>query len=332
MIRLDEGGSALSPRPWPAVMRRAPSHRRRAPIPRRRSPRAAPACTRRRRRSEDRGTARPAIPAHTREPQRIAEQQRPLGADGPRGQRRHDERGEHQKHADELHRRRDRDREKRIEEHAPPREIDERGDGEHAGIEHRPGTSWPGTTQRIWPTSRSFRFSAPCGLKLNSTISALAAMTKTTPMTASCKAARRRSVQIRKPALSSAAATALAWTDQPSGSQPKKSAVTTPKPATWAIARSMKTMPRSSTSLPSGTWVDRTRRPVKKAGQMSPDHDRPLGRPQPGQQPLHRVLVEARNVLGVRRAADREGQQHRRQMALLGDETATVSGPRSRHR
>ncbi len=64
-------------------------------------------------------------------------------------------------------------------------------------------------THKICPTSRSLRCSAPCGLKLSKMIWALAATTNTTPMIASCTAARCRSVQINNAAAASAAATAL---------------------------------------------------------------------------------------------------------------------------
>src|SRR5262249_11032716 len=46
----------------------------------------------------------------------------------------------------------------------------------------------------------------------------------------------------------------------------KAVAVTMPKPAIWAMARSMKTMPRRSTSMPSGACVAAIRRPATSAG------------------------------------------------------------------
>src|SRR6185437_12952020 len=180
--------------------------------------------------------------------------------------------------------------------------------------------SCSGVTQRICPTSRSLRFSAPCGLKPNRMISALAAATKTTPMIASCSAARCFSVQIRKAAATSAAATALACTDQPLGSQPTKSETTTPKPATCAMARSMKTMPRSSTMRPKGTCVDSTRRPARKAGQRMSRLWSATIASQADQESLDGIVVEAEEILGRIGAADGEGQHHRRDMRLVGDE------------
>src|SRR5690348_5398209 len=180
--------------------------------------------------------------------------------------------------------------------------------------------SCSGVTHRICPTSRSFKFSAPCGLKPNRMISALAAATKTTPMIASWSAARCRSVQMRQAAATSAAATALACTDQPLGSHPRKSETTTPRPATCAMARSMNTMPRSSTMRPSGTCVDSTRRPAKKAGQRMSKLWSATIASKADEEPLDGVVVEAEEVLRRIRAAHRERQHHRRDMRLLRNE------------
>ena len=51
---------------------------------------------------------------------------------------------------------------------------------------------------------------------------------------------------------------------------PARRRAMTPSPAICAIARSMKTMPRSSTCMPSGTWVASTSRPAMKAGPRMP--------------------------------------------------------------
>src|SRR5438477_237065 len=56
------------------------------------------------------------------------------------------------------------------------------------------GISCAGSTQRICPTNRSFRCSAPRGLKASKRISVLAPRTNTTSITASGTADRRRSV------------------------------------------------------------------------------------------------------------------------------------------
>src|SRR5438067_10410470 len=169
--------------------------------------------------------------------------------------------------------------------------------------------------------SRSFRCSAPCGLKPRRMISALAATTKTTPITASCTAARRRSLHSRKAAISNAAATALICTDQPCGSHPMASAATTPSPATWAIARSIKTMPRSSTSCPNGTWVASTSSPARKAGSRMLNSTPATGGPrQPGDEPGDRVVEQPDQVACLVRTADREGQSDCRRVDALGDE------------
>src|SRR5579864_5104625 len=81
----------------------------------------------------------------------------------------------------------------------------------------------------------------------------------------------------------------------------------------------MKTMPRSSTMRPSGTWVDSTRRPARKAGQrISRLCSGMAGEPR--EEAADGVVVEAEEVFGLVGAADGEGEQHRRQMGLLADE------------
>src|SRR6185436_15697138 len=121
-------------------------------------------------------------------------------------------------------------------------------------------------TQRIWPTSMSFRYSPPCGLPASNRISSVAASTNTDPMIASWMSGQRFSVQVRNNAPRSAAASAAPCTAMPCPSQPKKSAAITPTPAICAIAMSMKTMPRFSTCIPSGAWVAVTNKPASKAG------------------------------------------------------------------
>src|SRR6516165_11491497 len=130
---------------------------------------------------------------------------------------------------------------------------------------------------------------------------------------------------MRKAAASRAAATALTCTDQPLGSQPIASAVTTPSTAIWAIARSMKTIPRSSTSWPNGTCVERTSSPARNAGRrISRSALANRGpRQRPGK-PVDRVVEQAKQILGAIGAADGEGQHHGCGANPLSDELGTA--------
>ncbi|OLC65312.1 MAG: hypothetical protein AUH79_07820 [Betaproteobacteria bacterium 13_1_40CM_4_64_4] len=94
----------------------------------------------------------------------------------------------------------------------------------------------------------------------------VAPSTNTTPITASWTSGQTRSVQVSSNAPPSAAATAATCTAAPSGSNPSWSASSTPHPAICAMARSMKTMPRASTCVPSGTCVAVTSTPATNAG------------------------------------------------------------------
>src|SRR4051794_33597691 len=167
-------------------------------------------------------------------------------------------------------------------------------------------------------------------------ISALAATTNTTPITASCTSASRRSLHSRNSAISRAAETALICTDQPCGSQPIASAATTPSPATWAIARSIKTMPRSSTSCPSGTCVASTSSPARNAGsriaicQIDVSLASMRGAAETAHQPVDRVVEQPEQIGGPLVAADRARQHDRRyadpRRDELGGERVLVGG------
>ena len=113
-----------------------------------------------------------------RQPDRIAKAQAmPLHRRG--GQRRQDQRGEDQENPDQLHRDGDRHREQQVEQTAPPPQVEQTR--RRAARRRRPaatGINWRGSTHRIWPTSRSFKCSAPCGLKPSRISSALAANDK----------------------------------------------------------------------------------------------------------------------------------------------------------
>src|SRR5260221_724488 len=97
----------------------------------------------------------------------------------------------------------------------------------------------------------------------------------------------------------------------------------TPSAATCAIARSMNTMPRSSTCMPSGTWVAVTSSPAMSAGHRMPHSaasmitERSLIH---GEQALDRVVEQPEQVLRLRRAADSEGQRHDRNVRPLRKE------------
>src|SRR5258708_35497510 len=97
----------------------------------------------------------------------------------------------------------------------------------------------------------------------------------------------------------------------------------TPTPAICATARSIKTMPRSSTCMPSGTWVAVTSRPAMSAGHRMPRSaasmitERSLIH---GEQSLDRVVEQPEQVLRLRRAADSEGQRHDRNVRPLRKE------------
>src|SRR5947207_15499615 len=99
------------------------------------------------------------------------------------------------------------------------------------------------------------------------------------------------------------------------------SAATTPSPATWAIARSMKTIPRSRTSWPKGTWVARTSSPARKAGKRIATSTLGTGAPREAQgQPLDGIVEQAEQVARAIGPADRIGQHHRRHADALSDE------------
>src|SRR6266850_778152 len=91
----------------------------------------------------------------------------------------------------------------------------------------------------------------------------------------------------------------------------------TPTPAICAIAMSMKTMPRFSTWIPSGTWVAVTSNPARNAGSRMLNSRLAMSL-------FH--LVQARNgvveqsekVLGPRRSAHGVGQFDHRNPGLLG--------------
>src|SRR6266478_2205473 len=95
----------------------------------------------------------------------------------------------------------------------------------------------------------------------------------------------------------------------------------TPSAATCAIARSMNTIPRSSTCMPSGTWVAVTSSPAMNAGHRIPHsaastiNARSLIH---GEQALDGVVEQAEQILRLRRAADREGQRHDGNIRALG--------------
>ena len=126
--------------------------------------------------------------------------------------------------------------------------------------------SWASDTQRICPASSSFRLSPPCGSFASIRICAVEASTNRMPISASCTSGRLRSVQVSSSAPASAAAPAAACAPHPVIERSKRLAAITPSPATWAIARSMNTMPRASTCWPSGTCETATSRPAASAG------------------------------------------------------------------
>ena len=87
------------------------------------------------------------------------------------------------------------------------------------------------------------------------------------PISASWASGRFFSVQVRSSEPSNAAPTAAICVVQPAMSKPTVCAAITPSPATCAMARSMKTMPRFRTCWPSGTCESSTRVPAIIAGQ-----------------------------------------------------------------
>src|SRR4029079_9932940 len=91
--------------------------------------------------------------------------------------------------------------------------------------------SFDGVTQRICPTSSSFKCSPPCGLLASSSSAPHAASTNVTPIIASCTSGQCLSVHVSSSAPASAALSAHACTAQPCGSRPSVSANTTPRPA-----------------------------------------------------------------------------------------------------
>src|SRR5438105_450128 len=76
------------------------------------------------------------------------------------------------------------------------------------------------------------------------------------------------------------------------------------------MARSIKTMPRSSTSRPSGTCVARTRSPARNAGSRMPNStsDTRASR-QTTDETVDRIVEEAEQVAGPLGAANRKRQQ-----------------------
>ena len=99
--------------------------------------------------------------------------------------------------------------------HVPPQQQEDRG--QHAGPD-----SCGVDTQSIWPASRSFRSSPPCGSLASSRICAVEASTNSTPISASCTSGRLRSVQVSSSAPSSAATTAASCVPQPSAPEPER--------------------------------------------------------------------------------------------------------------
>src|SRR5438128_798459 len=87
------------------------------------------------------------------------------------------------------------------------------------------------------------------------------------------------------------------------------------------MARSMNTMPRSSTSWPSGTWVERTRRPARNAGSRIIHSAPSTGTSRhAGHKSRNRIVEQPEEIARSLRAADREGEQDRRRTDPLGDE------------
>src|SRR5262249_2484701 len=86
-----------------------------------------------------------------------------------------------------------------------------------------------------------------------------------------------------------------------------------------------KTIPRSSTSWPKGTWVDSTNSPARNAGsKISKSALANRGpRQRPGK-PVDRVVEQAKQILGTISAADGEGQHHGSSANPLGDELGTA--------
>ena len=156
-----------------------------------------------------------------REAERVTERELPWRRVSIGRDRRHDQRRKDEVDADELHRHRHHHGEEHVEADASeplaPAEPDHE---EAAAVSMAARTSCSVATQRIWPASRSLRYSPPCGLLASSRICAVEASTNRMPISASCTSGRLRSVQVSSSAPSSAATTAASCVVHPASSWP----------------------------------------------------------------------------------------------------------------
>ena len=151
---------------------------------------------------------------------------------------------------------------------------------------------------------------------------AAAAVTNNRPISASCTAGQRRSVQCNNSAPPSAAPAAAACTAS-GASQSIISATITPSPATCAMARSIKMMPRRNTSMPSGTWVAKTPEARDEGrGQQHQIKSHQFGAHFKACSSRANGVVEQRcQVFSFRRATDAKGQDNDGQLGFGGQAT-----------
>ncbi len=130
------------------------------------------------------------------------------------------------------------------------------------------------------------------------------------PISGSWILAQRFSVQLSPAAAISAAVTAVNCTSMPPCSQSIACAAITPSPATCAMARSMKMIPRLSTSCPSGTWVLRTIKPAASAGPMMVKSNSSLIANR-SLQSVENIVEQCKQILRALGAAHRQRQHNR---------------------